>query len=148
MTDPIEHQFNQQPNQPETLSEEGLNSVMGFNTIQESTNSTEQKDPPQQTNEQNITETGNQQLQFEQQIEIPYGFDDPYYQTILTIYAFFNQTVPITTIMNAIHQAAGDVTLAVQRISQNNSYKYDEPCDFSYQKIYAPKEKIEQYFSF
>ena len=147
MSDPIEHQFNSQSNQPVALGEEGFSGVMGFNTIQESTNTNQQKDN-QQTNEQSMTETGNQQLQFEQQIEMPDGFDDPYYQTILAIYSFFNQSIPITTIMNAIHQAAGDVALAVQRISQNNSYKYDEPCDFSYQKIYSQKEKIEQYFSF
>lgn len=73
--------------------------------------------------------------------------EDPYYKTLIMIYDYFNHKVSFLSILNAIHQSAGDVHLALQRLLKN-PYHVDETCDFSFQKLYSNKEKIEQYFNY
>lgn len=71
--------------------------------------------------------------------------NDSYYQTVIDIYEYLEHKYSISTILVAIHQAAGDVKKAVQRILKN-TYTREESCDFSIAKIYAPKEFIDNYF--
>lgn len=100
-----------------------------------------------QTN-MNLSQSGNKMQKFgDQQSELRDGGDDPYYKTLIMIYEYFNHKVSLAAILNAIHQSAGDVRLALQRLVKN-PYHIDETCDFSFQKLYSNKEKIEQYFNY
>lgn len=71
---------------------------------------------------------------------------DEYYATVRSIYTYFNHTHSILTILNAIHRAAGDVSLAVKRLSQLK-VSFDNN-QFLYTSIAAPAENLEQYFSY
>lgn len=70
---------------------------------------------------------------------------DPHYQTVICIYDYLEHRYSVATILSALHQAAGDVRKALQRILRN-TYAREEACDFSIANVYAAKEQIDSYF--
>lgn len=74
---------------------------------------------------------------------------DIYEQTIHLIYQYFGQKVPLNFIFNEIHKTAGNLDVAVHRIANYSpAIHHEEICDFTYKRIYAPKDQIERYFNY
>ena len=69
------------------------------------------------------------------------------YQTVVDIFAFFKRRFTIPYILNTIHQCAGDIPTAIQKLN-HSAPKAEEPCNFSYHKISGTKEQIDSYFMF
>lgn len=78
--------------------------------------------------------------------EDPENEGDEYFSTVWAIYTYFNHAHSFLTVLNAIHQAAGDVKLAVKRLAQQKDR--NDTCNFSYREIVAPNNVIEHYFSY
>lgn len=79
-------------------------------------------------------------------LQDPENEGDEYYSTVWSIYTYFNHAHSFLTILNAIHQAAGDVKLAVKRLAHQKDR--NDMCDFSYKDIVAPNAVIEHYFAY
>lgn len=76
----------------------------------------------------------------------PENEGDEYFSTVWAIYTYFNHVHSFLTVLNAIHQAAGDVKLAVKRLAQQKDRI--DLCKFTYREIVAPNNVIERYFSY
>lgn len=72
---------------------------------------------------------------------------DIYYQTVLDIFLFFKRRFTIPYILNTIHQCAGNIPIALQKLNHSTP-KAEEPCNFSYHKITGTKDQIDAYFDF
>ena len=112
--------------------------------------SSPQQDPQQQTNQtinhQILADRAKVLAEAANILEDSENEGDEYYATVRSIYTYFNHTHSILTILNAIHRAAGDVALAVKRLSQLK-VSFDSN-QFLYTSIVAPADNLEQYFSY
>ncbi|KAK8853988.1 hypothetical protein M9Y10_016537 [Tritrichomonas musculus] len=69
------------------------------------------------------------------------------YQTVVDIFLFFKRRFSIPFILNTIHQCAGDIPIALQKLNHSIP-KGEEPCNFSYHKISGTKDQIDAYFTY
>ena len=93
-----------------------------------------------------LMETANRLEKAATLFEDPENEGDEFFSTVWTIYTYFNHAHSFITILNAIHQAAGDVKLAVKRLAHQK--ERNDMCKFSYREIVAPNIAIENYFKY
>lgn len=72
---------------------------------------------------------------------------DVCYQIVADIFLFFKRRFSIPSILNTIHQCAGDIPTALQKLNHSVP-RGEEPCNFSYHKITGTKEQLDAYFTF
>ena len=105
----------------------------------------------EQIHRSKIAEIKNRIMEFANEIEDSYhniynDEDDPFFKVILSIYRFYNREIDILTILNVIHENAGNIKNALRQLKPNL-----EPItshDFKFQNIHAPSEEIEKYFQY
>ena len=79
-------------------------------------------------------------------LEDPSNEGDDFYSTVWRIYTFFNHEHSFLTILNMIHQSAGDVKLAIRRLARQK--ERNESSVFSYKDVIASNAAIEKYFEY
>jgi hypothetical protein len=70
---------------------------------------------------------------------------DPFFQIVLEIYNFFNRDKKIPQILTAIHQAGGNIRMAVALLG-DRTYCTDGPIDFRAATVIAPPDDAARYF--
>jgi hypothetical protein len=70
---------------------------------------------------------------------------DPFFQTVIEIYNFFNRKKKIPVILSAIHQSGGNVGAAVTLLT-NGKDGEDVKIDFQYKTVTSGPEDAERYF--
>lgn len=70
---------------------------------------------------------------------------NPYYQTVLDIYCFFNRKKSIPQILQSIHRNAGDIPRTVKSLAKKKQNSDNDTNDFNYKSIHASPDDIEYY---
>ena len=84
-------------------------------------------------------------FQFARSMENEEVDEDPFYNTVNSIYIYFNKKRKIPVILQAIHESGGSVRNAIDLL-RNKNYMSDGKLNFTPNTITADSYVIEQYF--
>jgi hypothetical protein len=94
--------------------------------------------PPQTSKQRTI-------FDFAKSAETETASPDPFFQTVTEIYNFFNREKKIQHILIAIHQAGGNIRMALSILS-DRAHGAELPIDFRAVTVIAPSDDAARYF--